>query len=63
MFYQVILLSTTPTDDDIYICSTEEKLKERKKCMEEISCDSIKFEKIEKFKSSKLVAIKIDGKW
>lgn len=31
--------------------------------MEEISFDSVKFEKVEKFKSSKLVAIKIDEKW
>lgn len=57
------MLSTTPNDHDVYICTTEEKKNKRLQDMNKISIQSSSFEKVKEFKPLEIVAVEIDGKW
>jgi len=51
--------------NDVYVCSTADKIKEREICIGILSQigDNNKFEKVDKFKIWELVAVEFDGRW
>lgn len=50
-------------NNDVYIVTTEDRINKQHKDMKEISLHSSLYEKVIEFKSSKIVAVEIDGKW
>lgn len=63
LFYQVVLLSSTPNNNDVYIVTTEDKMKKRLKDMDYMSANREFLEKVNNFKVFDVIAVEVDDKW